>query len=89
MSKYNYQSQPISKIRTGFEMVICHDIFLDPSDMGGPLFDIEGNLIGINIAKATRVEFYSIPYEIILDFYNSDQDRNLIEKSNLPTNIWI
>jgi len=34
---------------------------LGPLDMGGPLFDLEGRLIGINIAKANRVEFFAIP----------------------------
>ena len=41
--------------------MIQHEVSLGPLDMGGPLFDLEGRLVGINIAKANRVEFFAIP----------------------------
>ena len=55
----------VSVRRTGFERIIQHEISLGKSDMGGPLFDLEGKLVGINIAKANRVEFFAIPAEDI------------------------
>jgi len=58
-------SGKVSVRRTGFKRVVQHEILLGPSDMGGPLFDLEGKLIGINIAKANRVEFFAIPAEEI------------------------
>ena len=54
-------SGKVSVRRTGFKRVIQHEVSLGPLDMGGPLFDLEGRLIGINIAKANRVEFFAIP----------------------------
>ena len=35
-----------------------------PLDMGGPLFDLEGRLIGINIAKANRVN--SLQFRLLI-----------------------
>jgi serine protease Do len=34
---------------------------LKPSDCGGPVVDLDGRTIGINIARAGRVESYAIP----------------------------
>jgi len=64
-SRNDTMSGKMSVRRTGFKRVIQHEILLGPSDMGGPLFDLEGKLIGINIAKANRVEFFAIPAEEI------------------------
>lgn len=51
-------------IRTdGFPMVMQHATPLSPRDMGGALFDLEGNAIGINIARADRVTTFALPVE--------------------------
>jgi len=64
-SRNDRMSGTFSVRRTGFKRVIQHEISLGKSDMGGPLFDLEGKLVGINIAKANRVEFFAIPVEDI------------------------
>ena len=64
-SRNDKMSGTVSVRRTGFERIIQHEISLGKSDMGGPLFDLEGKLVGINIAKANRVEFFAIPAEDI------------------------
>ncbi len=64
-SRNDKMSGKMSVRRTGFKRIIQHEILLGPSDMGGPLFDLEGKLVGINIAKANRVEFFAIPAEEI------------------------
>ena len=56
-------SVAVSKRRTGFERVIQHDTTMTTVDIGGPLLNLEGKLIGINIARANRVEFFAIPIE--------------------------
>ena len=51
---------PLSERRAGFASVIQHDTVLRPSDCGGPLVDLDGKVIGINIARAGRVESFAL-----------------------------
>ena len=51
---------------SGFDQVMQHDTVLDPDECGGPLMDIKGNVIGINIARAGRVVSYALPASLIL-----------------------
>ena len=51
----------MSKRRTGFPSVLQHDTALWPSDCGGPVLDVDGHAVGVNIARAGRVESYAIP----------------------------
>ena len=39
---------------------------LKPNECGGPLVDLDGRVIGLNIARAGRTETYAIPSEVIL-----------------------
>ena len=58
-------SGKVSVRRTGFEKVIQHEVTLAPSEMGGPLLDLKGRLLGINIARRNRVEFFALPASIV------------------------
>ncbi|MEN8694449.1 MAG: S1C family serine protease [Akkermansiaceae bacterium] len=60
-------SGEFSPRRTGFPMVLQHEITLSRRSVGGPLFDLEGRCIGMNIAMANRVENYAIPLENLLE----------------------
>ena len=51
---------------SGFDQVMQHDTVLDPDECGGPLLDTQGNVIGINIARAGRVVSYALPASLIL-----------------------
>lgn len=55
----------LSGRRGGFPKVIQHDTVVKPEDCGGPLVDLDGNIIGINIARAGRVETWALPVAII------------------------
>ncbi len=52
---------PFSDRRWGFDMVIPHDLGIAPTDCGGPLVDIDGHCVGVNIARALRVATYALP----------------------------
>jgi len=54
---------PISERNYGFPIFLEHDTVLKPSDCGGPLVDLDGKALGINIARAGRYESYAIPSE--------------------------
>jgi len=51
----------LSKRRTGFPLALQHDTVLQPNQCGGPIVDLEGNVVGINIARASRVASYALP----------------------------
>jgi S1-C subfamily serine protease len=49
---------------TGFSRVIQHDSPLYPEQCGGPLFNLNGEAVGVNIARFGRVESFAIPADI-------------------------
>jgi serine protease Do len=57
----------LSQRRAGFPMVIQHDSILKPSECGGPICDLDGKVIGLNIARAGRVESYALPASVVRD----------------------
>lgn len=50
----------------GFPSILQHDTVLKPSECGGPLVDLDGKALGINIARAGRVESYAVPVDAVL-----------------------
>lgn len=59
--KMNEMSGPLSERLSGFPFALQHDIPLDPSMCGGPLLDLNGRCIGINVSRAGRVKTLAIP----------------------------
>lgn len=59
----------LSARRTGFPKVIMHDTSIKPSECGGPLVDLDGRVLGINIARAGRVETWTLPADVIKPIY--------------------
>jgi serine protease Do len=61
----NQMGSELSQRRTGFPTYFQSDTVIKPKDCGGPVCDLDGHIIGINIARAGRVESYSIPAEAL------------------------
>jgi serine protease Do len=55
----------LSNRRGGFPKILQHDTIIKPGDCGGPLVDLDGKVVGINIARAGRTESYAIPSEAV------------------------
>ena len=55
----------VSQRSQGFEQAIEHDTVLQPWLCGGPLVDLDGKAIGINIARASRVSTYALPSRLV------------------------
>jgi serine protease Do len=49
----------------GFEQVIEHDTVLPPWLCGGPVMNLDGEAMGINIARASRVATYALPADLV------------------------
>lgn len=56
---------PLSDRRAGFPLALQHDTVLLPNQCGGPLVNLDGKAIGINIARASRVCSYALPASTI------------------------
>lgn len=56
---------PLSERRTGFPSVLQHDSVVQPNQCGGPVLDIHGDAVGINIARAGRISTYALPVDVI------------------------
>lgn len=63
MNRNDMMSGDYSKRRSGFPRVMQHDILGSNRVTGGPLLDLEGRCIGMNIARANRAESFAIPVE--------------------------
>jgi serine protease Do len=55
----------LSERRSGFPLAIQHDSVLRPEECGGPVVDLDGKVVGLNIARAGRVESYALPVSVV------------------------
>ncbi len=55
----------VSARASGFNRVFMHDTVLEPNQCGGPLVNLDGHVIGINIARAGRVSSYALPADVV------------------------
>jgi serine protease Do len=55
----------VSQRAEGFELAIEHDTVLQPWLCGGPLVDLDGKAIGLNIARASRVTTYALSSKLV------------------------
>lgn len=49
-----------------FPAIVQHDTVVPPADCGGPVVDLSGKIVGVNIAHAGRTETYCLPTDIVL-----------------------
>jgi serine protease Do len=61
----NNMGSELSKRRTGFPQILQHDSVVRPKDCGGPLVDLDGQVIGVNVCRWGRTETYAVPAEVI------------------------
>lgn len=80
LNRNDMMSGEYSKRRSGFPRVMQHDILGSKRVTGGPLLDMEGRCIGMNIARANRAESFAIPVEEV----NELAKRLMSEAANVP-----
>jgi len=54
-----------------FELALQHDTVLQNWQCGGPLVDLDGRAVGLNIARAGRVASYALPAELVRSIYDN------------------
>ncbi len=76
----------VSARATGFERVLPHDTVLKPNQCGGPLVNLDGEVVGINIARAGRVTSYALPYDLVQPVVeNLIAEAKLVSKASQPS----
>lgn len=63
--KMNMMGSDLSHRLGHFPVFLQHDLLIKPHDCGGPIVDLDGKAVGINIARAGRTESYAIPAEAV------------------------
>lgn len=84
-----------SVIVDGFKRVFVHDAPILPNECGGPLFDMNGNCLGINIARFSRSISLAVPLSYLKELISSPDindekpTRRIIEKTQMKTSVQI
>ena len=55
----------LSKRRSGFPQALQHDSILRPNQCGSPLVGLDGKVVGINIARSSRVSSLALPVSTV------------------------
>jgi serine protease Do len=55
----------LSRRAEGFQLAFQHDTVLQPWQCGGPVINLEGKAVGLNIARAGRIASYAIPATLV------------------------
>ncbi len=69
--RMNLMTGQLSLRAAGFPKVIQHDGIVRPDQVGTPLVNLDGQMVGLNIARAGRIETYAIPVSVIQDLLKS------------------
>ena len=59
---FRRMSGDLSKLRDGFPAAFQSDAIVPPDICGGPVIDVSGKVVGVNIARSDRVAALCIPY---------------------------
>ena len=62
----DYRVTDFSKRRADFPAVFMHDAITEAWQCGGPVFDLNGKAVGINVARHNRTTTLAIPSEVIV-----------------------
>jgi S1-C subfamily serine protease len=63
---------PISRVRDSFARVIQTDMRPQPNQIGGPVVDLQGRVIGITMARADRTRSFVMPAAAIQELLKTD-----------------
>ena len=65
LEKLSLKGGSISKRNSAFPKVFTHDGIIQAKQCGGPVLNLHGEVIGLNIARVDRTTTYAIPSDIV------------------------
>ena len=74
---------PVSRRDTGFGRVIQHDSLITHEECGGPVVDLDGRFVGMNIARSDRTKIFALPADVLRDSIRDMKQSNM-EKAWTP-----
>ena len=77
-NQQNRMGSTLSSRRNDFELAMQHDSPLQAKQCGGPLVDLSGNVVGINIARSGRVDSLALPSEVVLPILQELKTGNML-----------
>lgn len=69
-----------SAVREGFRDVIQSDMQLDPEDCGAPVIDLDGEVIGIALARAGRIKTFIMPAAAVAKLLEREPDQPRLDE---------
>jgi serine protease Do len=75
---------PISQIRDSFTQVIQSDMRPKPDQIGGPVVDLKGRVVGITMARADRTRAFVMPAEAVENLLKKEPRDPSVAKMRQP-----
>ena len=63
--RMNRMGSTLSDRAENFELAVQHDTVLEAWQCGGPVINLDGRAVGLNIARAGRVASYALPAKLL------------------------
>lgn len=73
---------PISEVRDSFSRAIQTDMRPKPNQIGGPVVDLEGNVLGITMARADRTRSFVMPSAAVMELLKKPTAEPLVAKAD-------
>lgn len=64
----------LNRIRDGFSRVVQSDMKINANQIGGPVVDLQGRVVGITMARADRTRTYIMSSEAVMDLLKTKFD---------------
>ncbi len=72
MERMGADEKGLSVVREGFPSAIQTDLRVGREQCGGPVVDLDGNVVGIGIARADRTRSFVIPAKHVIDLLSRE-----------------
>ncbi len=65
MERMQRMGTSINRVRSDFPSVVQSDMAIDPNDVGAPVLDLDGKIVGITIARSSRIKTFITPTDTL------------------------
>lgn len=80
LAQMEHMGTATSRVRDSFTHAIQSDMRLDPNQVGGPVVDLKGNVVGVTLARADRTRSFVMPAAAVRELLKTPaQDPSLVQ----------